>query len=183
MAAESESAAWLSQAASRWGHYGPTWLAMSVAAIIAFGLNPLQLTTTSALVTPLAILAFALASWRAMRQHDRHLCEMCTMSMPLNTAEVAARYRLRFAVVHTVAVKSMVISYVGVLVGADLVLLHGTFMERLVWAGIQSTMVYLVLAYSSHRRFQPWCPQCHGGHGERDRTGDRGPAPVGDHSR
>jgi hypothetical protein len=153
-----------------------------VAAIVAFGLNPMDVTTPAALAVPIVILVFALLSWRAMRQHDRRLCEICMISMPLNMAEVAARYRLRFAVVHAVVIKSIVISYLVVLIGSDLVLLHGTLMERVVWAAIQSTMVYLVLAYSSHRRFQPWCPQCHGGDGERDRSADRGPAPIDSHS-
>jgi hypothetical protein len=183
MAAESNSAPWLGQAATRWGHFGATWLVLTVVAIIAFGLNPPAATGVSALAAPLAILVFALVSWTAMRQHDRHLCELCAAAMPLNMAEVAARYRLRFAVVHSAVAKFAVISYLAVLVGSDVILLHGSLSERIVWAGIQSTMIYLVLAYSSHRRFQPWCPQCHGGQGERDRSDDRGPAPLDHHSR
>jgi hypothetical protein len=157
---------------------------ISVAAIIAYGLNPLHVANSahvSALLVPLAILLFALGSWRAMRHHDRRLCEVCAMSMPLNTAEVAARYRMRFAIVHAVVVKSIVVSYLLVLVGSDIVLLHGTLVERIIWAGIQSTMVYLVLAYSTHRKLQPWCPQCHGGQGEPAQ--DRGPAPLDNYRR
>ena len=26
-------------------------------------------------------------------------------------------------------------------------------------------MIYLILAYSSHRKLQPWCPWCSGGGG------------------
>ena len=179
MTAGGNSASRLGHGANRWGHFGPTCLALSVAAIVGFGLNPVAVTTTSALVTLTAILAFALISWRAMRQHDRHLCEICAMSMPLNTSEVAARHRLRFAVVHAMVVKSIAMSYLALVVGSDLVLLHGNYIERILWASIQLTMVYLVLAYSSHRRFQPWCPRCHGGHGERDRSKDHDPAPLG----
>jgi Zn-dependent protease with chaperone function len=183
MPAESHSTPWLGQVARRWGHYGATWLVLSVGGILALGLNPPRVSGTSALIAPIAIFGFALASWSAMRQHDRRLCELCTTSMPLNMTERAARYRLRFTVVHAVVSKPLVISYLVVLIGSDLVLMRGTAVERLAWAGIQSSMVYLVLAYASHRRFQPWCPQCRGGHGERDRSDDRGPAPLDNHSR
>jgi hypothetical protein len=183
MAAGSNSASWVGPAASRWGHFGPTWIALSVAAVIAFGLNPIPLAPASALAVLFAIAVFALVGWRAMRQHDRRLCETCMTSMPLNPAEVASRHRLRFAVAHALVVKSVGLAYLVVVVGSDLVLLRGNIVARIVWAIIQSTMVYLVLAYSSHRRFQPWCPQCRGGHGDRDRDGDRGPAPLGHQSR
>jgi hypothetical protein len=183
MAAASDSAPWGGPVARRWGHYGPTWIALSVAAVIAFGLNPVSLAPGSTLAVLFAIAAFALIGWRAMRQHDRRLCESCMMSMPLNPAEVASRHRLRFAVAHALVVKSVGLAYLAVVVGSDLVLLPGSLVERIAWAIIQSTMVYLVLAYSSHRRFQPWCPQCRGGHGDRDRDSDRGPAPLGQQSR
>jgi hypothetical protein len=181
MTAGSSDSAWLGRGASRWGHFGSAGLTISVVATIMLVLRPPAATGGSALIAPAIILAFALISWRAMRQHDRRLCEACARSMPLNTAEVAARYRMRFAVAHAASVKWIVISYLVVLVGSDVVLLPGAVNERLVWAAIQSTMVYLVLAYSSHRRFQPWCPQCRGGHGERD-SEFRGPVPLNDHS-
>jgi len=170
-------------AVTRWGHFGPTWIATSVAAIIAFGLDPVPMTNASALAVLVAILAFALIGWAAMRQHDRQLCEICVLSMPLNLAEVAARHRLRFAIVHAMVAKSIAFSYLAVVVGSDLVLLPGPTIARIAWAAIQSTMVYVVLAYSSHRRFQPWCPRCMGGDGERDHSGDRGPAPLDNRSR
>ena len=28
------------------------------------------------------------------------------------------------------------------------------------WAAVQSTLIYLVLAHSTHRRLQPWCSRC-----------------------
>jgi hypothetical protein len=183
MTAGGSGSAWLGHSASRWGHFGSAGLTISVFATIILVLRPPAATGSSALIAPAIILAFALISWRAMRQHDRRLCEACARSMPLNMAEVAARYRLRFVVAHAVSVKWAAFSYLALLVGSDLVLLPGAVNERLAWAAIQSTMVYLVLAYSSHRRFQPWCPQCRGGHGERDDSNDRGPVPLNDHSR
>ena len=183
MPSETHNTPWFGPVARRWGHYGSVGLVLSVAAILALGLNPPGASGGSALVAPVAILTFALLSWSAMRQHDRRLCEICATSMPLNMIEVAARYRMRFSVVHAAAVKPFVVSYLAVLIGSDVVLLRGTMIERLVWAGIQSTMVYLVLAYASHRKYQPWCPQCRGGHGEGDRSDDHGPAPLDIRSR
>lgn len=183
MAANSNIAPRAGQAASRWGHWGPTWLILSVGAIIAIGLHPLEAGTPASVLVPIAVLGFAVVSWLAMRQHDRRLCEVCAMAMPLNTSEVAARHHYRFAVAHVGSDRPLVLTYVMVLVGSNFVLLHGNLVERISWALIQSTMVYLVLAYSSHRRFQPWCPQCQGGDGNDDRIDHRGPAPSGTHLR
>jgi hypothetical protein len=166
-------------AAARWGHWGPTWLACSVAAILAIGVHPLKPGTPAAILVPMSILAFALISWAAMRQHDRRLCEICAASVPLNASEVAARHHLRFAVAHAGSRRSLVVGYLVVLAGSDVVLLSGNEFQRICWGVIQSSMIYLVLAYSTHRRFQPWCPQCRGGDGRQDHVADRGPAPLG----
>ena len=172
------SAPWPSRGAGRWSHYGLVWLWIAVASVIAFGLNPVPVATNSALLGLSAIAAFALIGWHAVRRHDRRLCEICAAAMPLNMAEVAARYRMRFAIVHALVVRPIGLSYLALVVGSDLVLLHGPTIARIVWAAIQASMVYLVIAYSSHRRFQPWCPQCRGGHGERDHSPDRDPVPL-----
>ncbi len=178
MTSDSDSAPWAGRGVSRWAHYGPVWLWISVGAIVAFGLNPVDLSTNSALLALTAIVACAFIGWRSMRHHDRRLCERCVVSMPLNPADVAARYRIRFAIVHALVVRPIGLSYLALVIGSDLVLLHGPTIERIGWAVIQLSMVYLVVAYSSHRRLQPWCPQCRGGHGERDHSFDRGPAPL-----
>lgn len=170
-------------ASSRWGHHGTAFLVTSIAGVIALGLDPQPLSPRVAVLASILILAFVLITWSALRRHDRRLCELCATAMPLNVAEVAARHRLRFAVVHSATVKPVVLSYLAVLLGSDILLMRGSFPERVAWALVQSSMVYLVLAYSSHRRFQPWCPQCHGGQGERDRIHDAGPSPLDQRSR
>jgi hypothetical protein len=122
-----------------------------------------------ALWLPGALFATVIFAWLLMRQHDRRLCERCATSMPLNAAEVATRHHYRFSTAH--AQRSTIVSYLFVLVTANLLLISGSTSGRLAWAVIESSMVYLVLAYSSHRRFQPWCPRCRqdgGGQGEFD---------------
>jgi hypothetical protein len=78
--------------------------------------------------------------------------------MPLNAAEVAAAYRFRFAAAH--ASRRTIVAYLIVLIGANFLLVVGGQPGRYVWALTQLSMIYLVLAYSSHRRFQPWCRRC-----------------------
>ena len=174
-----ESAFGSGSAAAWWGHWGSAGLAGSVAAILAMGVHPLPAGTPAAVLVPLSVLALALVSWLAMRQHDRRLCEMCAASVPLNASEVAARQHRRFAVAHAGSHRSLVVAYLAVLAGSDVVLLNGNELQRICWGLIQSSMIYLVLAYSTHRRLQPWCPQCRGGDGRSDRVDDRGPAPLG----
>jgi hypothetical protein len=84
-------------------------------------------------------------------------------AMPLDADRVAARYGQRFRAAHLASNRPLVIGYLLVLVLSDILLLRGGILERVCWALVQSSMFYLVLAYSSHRRFQPWCPQCRGG--------------------
>ena len=49
---------------------------------------------------------------------------------------------------------------------------------RYLWAICQCTMIYLVLAYSTHRRLQPWCPFCRGGGDEQGADAPE-PTPTG----
>jgi hypothetical protein len=142
----------------RAGHWASSVLIWSIIAAVALGVVPLPAGTPGAMWLPLALFAIVIGSWLLMRQHDRRLCEHCAQSMPLNAAEVAAAYRYRFATAH--ANRRTIVSYLVVLIGANVLLVAGGQPGRYLWALIQLSMVYLVLAYSSHRRFQPWCPQC-----------------------
>ena len=165
--------AWGGPAASRWGHWGAAWLVACVVALIGLATDPFGRGSIGAIVAPIVLFGCVVAGWLAMRRHDRALCEACVRVMPLNASEVAARYKRQFAVVHAGSNRLLVIAYLAVLVGSDLVLLRHGAAARACWMVIQSSMVYLVLAYSSHRRFQPWCPQCQGGDGDKERD----PAP------
>jgi len=97
--------------------------------------------------------------------------------MPLNPAQEAARYHNRFAVAHVE--RPMVIGYLLVLIVSNLLLVGGATLGRLIWGVVQSSMVYLVLAYSTHRRLQPWCPRCQDGGGGDHRFDPVDPLPFG----
>jgi hypothetical protein len=115
-----------------------------------------------ALTVPVALFGVVILAFLLMRQHDRRLCETCMLSMPLNAAERASHFQLRFWLAHSAADPRIVGPYLLVLIGSNfatgVIGLWG-------WAAIQLTMIYLVLAYSTHRKLQPWCPWCSDGGG------------------
>ncbi|MEO6701106.1 MAG: hypothetical protein ABI140_13225 [Jatrophihabitantaceae bacterium] len=147
--------------ARRWGHYAPQLLSAAILAAIALGIRPVT-PTPLILLAVLSLLAFVLATWLLMREHDRRLCESCAASMPLNAAEYASRYQRRFWLAHSGSNPRVIVPYLIVLIGSNFLT---STPGRLCWAIIQSSMVYLILAYSSHRMLQPWCPWCAGGGG------------------
>ena len=151
-----------------WGHYGTESLIVAIAGSIAVGVYPPP--GLFALTAPLALVLFVIGSWLLMRRHDRHLCERCMASMPLNPAEDAARMRNRFWMAHTGSEPRFLIPYFAVIFGASLAF---NTIGRIPWAIIQSSMIYLVLSHSTHRKLQPWCPWCsEGGGGSRVDTPD-----------
>ena len=104
-------------------------------------------------------------------------------AMPLNPSEAAARCRLRFLVTHLASNRRAVVTYLLFLVSSNVLLLipgPGTAqtLGQYSWALVQTTMIYLVLCHSTHRRLQPWCPECEGG-GPGDEEQVSGPAPSG----
>lgn len=162
--------------ARRWGHFAPHLLNASILGAIALGIRPLTPTPLT-LLTAVVLLAFVVVTWLFMRQHDRRLCERCAASMPLNAAEHAARYNRRFRLAHAGGNPRVMIPYLLVLVGSNF--LTGT-LGRIGWALVQSTMIYLIMAHSTHRNLQPWCPECSGGgSGNRDSV-DEPDLPRGD---
>jgi len=162
----------------RWGHYGPEALSASVLCVIVIGVHPLA--WPLALTVPIALLMFVVASWLLMRQHDRRLCELCMLSMPLNPSEQSVRYKRRFWVAHSGGEPRVVVPYLIVLIGSNFVI---DTITRIGWALIQSTMIYLIMSYSTHRRLQPWCPWCRGdgGGGREDEDATPPPPPVDRH--
>lgn len=149
----------------RCGHSAYVLLCAAIVVVIAMGLYPLP--GVAALTVPLAVLVVVLASWLAMRRHDRSLCERCVAALPLNPAERAARCQRMFWVTHRGLEPRYLVPYLIVLIGSNFAT---STPGRLAWAIIQSSMIYLILAYTWHRRLQPWCPWCRGdgGGGERD---------------
>lgn len=151
-------------------------------ATIALVLRPLPPDNLAAVLIPVALFGLVIGSWIMMRQHDRRLCEQCLSSMPLDASRTAARCGRRFALAHLGSDRRFVVGYLVVLIGSNFVLLDTTALPasagRWLWAAIQSTMIYLILAYSTHRKLQPWCPQCRDGGGGTDVDAPE-PVPTG----
>lgn len=164
--------------ADLWGHVAPEVLCASVVGAIVLGLRPPQ--GVLMLTLPLALMTVALTSWLLMSRHDRRLCEHCMSAMPLNAAEQAAKYQRRFWMAHTGSERRFLIPYLAVLIGSNF--FPGTW-GRLAWAVIQSSMIYLILSYVAHRRFQPWCPWCSSGGGGSEHDDDVTPPPLPDNDR
>jgi hypothetical protein len=177
---------WPARVAIRWGHWGAQILVASIVGAIVLVLRPPPPGNPLALEGPIALCFFVLASWGFMRQHDRRLCEPCMATLPLNASEMAVNYRRRLAVAHLGANLPITVAYLAVLIGSSPVLLDTTLLPHAlagyVWAAIQSTMIYLVLSYTTHRRLQPWCPQCSGGDGGREDVDAPDPVPTGSHT-
>jgi hypothetical protein len=146
---------WNERVVAAWGHFAPELLSVSIVAAIAVGLRPPS--GPLMLTLPAALMLFVVASWLCMRRHDRRLCEQCAASMPLNAAERAGRYQRRFWLAHAASEPRYLVPYLIVLIGSNFA--PGTF-GHIVWAVAQSSMIYLIVSHSSHRRLQPWCPTC-----------------------
>jgi hypothetical protein len=146
--------------ADAWGHNAPEVLSICVVGLVAARTFP----PPPALILPIAglLAALVLTSWLLLRRHDRRLCETCIAGLPLDPSQRAARYGFRFRTAHIGSSRLLVAGYLAVVVGSNL--LPGT-VGRLIWAAAQLSMLYLVLSYVTHRRLQPWCPQCRNGGG------------------
>lgn len=142
------------------GHYATEMLIGAIVAVVLVPVLPLPGLFT--VTVPLALFGLVIVAFLLLRDHDRRLCEMCMLSMPLNAAERASVYQLRFWLAHSALDPRIVVPYMVVLIGSNFVIPIITLVG---WAAIQLTMVYLVLAYSTHRKLQPWCPWCSEGGG------------------
>jgi hypothetical protein len=169
---------WSERLYARWGHFAPELLIGAIGAVILLRLRPVY--GPLALAVSFGLVAFVLTSWLLMRRHDRGLCEHCLAAMPLNPSELAVRYRRRFWASHAGAEPRYVLPYLAVLIGSNFA--TGPI-GRLGWAVVQSSMVFLILAYSTHRRLQPWCPWCQEGGGGWDDDQPATPDPLPDDRR
>jgi hypothetical protein len=157
---------WSARLAERWGHLAPTALVISIVGVILLRLHP-PTDPMMSLGVSVALITFVIASWLLMRRHDRGLCEHCMAGMPLNPSALAVRYKRRFWLSHSAAEPRYVLPYFAVLIGSSFLPGQGGL---LIWSLVQTSMIYLITAYSTHRRLQPWCPWCrdNGGGGEED---------------
>jgi len=168
---------WSDRLAARCGHFAPQALIGSIVAVILLRVDP-PADPSAALGVSVALIAFVLASWLLLRRHDRGLCEHCLAAMPLNPSELAVHYKRRFWLSHTGAQPRYVILYLVVLIGSNF--LPGRI-GLLIWTLVQTSMIYLILAYSTHRRLQPWCPWCRNDGGDDDEQPATPDPHPGDH--
>jgi MFS family permease len=157
------------------GHRAVYLLAVIVAVAIALRVYPIPPENPLSVLAPVGLMGLVIWCWVLMRRHDHGLCEGCLTSMPLNPSLDAARYAHRLATAHLGANRPLVVGYLAVLIGSAFV--PGP-VGLVVWSLAQSTMIYLLLSYTTHRRLQPWCPACKGGGSERD-TVPPNPSPQG----
>ena len=170
----SDTYPWSGRLAGRWGHCAPESLMVAIVGVIVLKLRPIE-DPILGLTAGLGLLAFILATWLVMRRHDRGLCEHCVASMPLNPSAMAVRYQRRFWLTHTGTELRFVIPYLAVLIGLGFATSPAGVAA---WVLAQSTMIYAILAYATHRRLQPWCPWCKEGGGGADKEEPAIPDPV-----
>lgn len=158
-----------SRPSGRSGHYSQQILIGGIVAASALAF--VQIDYRLNLVLRICVLVVMVFAWLSLRDHDRHLCERCMMTMPLNPAEHAVHLRRRFATVHLAQRPLVIVLYLLALIGTNMMLLiNDSLPVKLLWAAAQLSMVYLVLAHGSHRMYQPWCPQCATGGTEKERS-------------
>ena len=166
----------------RWGHWASQVLIAAILVTIAIVLRPLPYDSPAVTLVPMLLVLTVVTSWLLMRQHDRRLCEDCLRGLPLNPAQDADRFRRRLMLAHLAGDRRVVVGYLLLLLASNLALDPGpvpSVVGRALWAAVQSTMVYLMLAYGTHRRLQPWCPQCGGGGDDRQDADAPAPLPTG----
>ena len=162
-AAWDDGGAWTSRLAATLGHHASELLVASIGGAVILGLRPLP--GAFGLTVPIALFGFVIASWLLMRAHDRRLCEACMSAMPLDAAAQATKFKRRFWTAHTGSEPRYLVPYLVLLIGSNFVT---STPGRIFWAAMQLSMIYLILAQSTHRRLQPWCPWCRGGGGGED---------------
>lgn len=167
--------------ATRWGHHGPTIFVSVIGAMAVLALQPVPYPPGAKPLISLAFVSILIATWLEMRKHDRALCERCVADFPLNPAEAAVTYRRRLAMVHLLAERRAATWYlVGVLVACLLPALAPAAFRvpaLAVWLAALGSLAYLLLSGVSHRRLQPWCPQC-GPQGGSDKIETPEPTPL-----
>lgn len=167
--------------ATRWGHYGPAIFVSVIGAMAVLAVQPVPYPTGFKPLVSLAIVSILIATWLEMREHDRALCERCVADFPLNPAESAVTYRRRLAMVHLLAERRAATWYLVTILVACLLppLVPAAFRAPAlaVWLAALGSLAYLLVSGVSHRRLQPWCPQC-GPQGGSDKVETPEPTPL-----
>jgi hypothetical protein len=143
------------------GHYAPWLLPLPIGALVVVTLTADSSSSVPwpVVVVPLVVAGFLVLSLLA---HTRRLCERCVAALPLDAAKVADRYGRRFRIAHLFESKLFALGYLVVVAGASF--FYDDPIGKYPVAAIQASLAYLLFAYVTHQRLQPWCPHCkHGG--------------------
>lgn len=150
--------------ATRWGHSAPTILTAVIGASVLLALRPTAYDATLRPLISLALLGLMIATMVEMRRHDRALCEWCAADMPLNPAQRAQSLARRLAFVHLISERKAGRNYLLAVLVACLLPLFAPASLRIPVMTVailaSASVIYLVLSQVTHRRLQPWCPQC-----------------------
>src|SRR4051812_31769531 len=92
------------------GHYAPWLLSTLVGSLIALTLVPAVAGALPWEVMALALAVVVLLAF-SLFAHNRHLCERCIGSVPLDASAAAARYAVRFRVSHLFERKLFAVCY------------------------------------------------------------------------
>jgi MFS family permease len=142
------------------GHYAPWFIATLIGSLIGLTLLP-SVAAHVGWQLLLALLGAVVLLALSMFAHNRHLCERCIASVPLDASGAAARYAIRFRVAHLFERRRYAVGYLTIVVGSSLLDVHPV--GRYGWAVVQMSLIYLLVVYVTHQRLQPWCPYCRNG--------------------
>jgi hypothetical protein len=142
------------------GHYAPFMIVTLIGALIVLTLVP-ALSAYIAWQVLLSIQLGVIFLAISIFAHNRRLCARCIASVPLDAANVAARYTLRFRVAHVFDRRAWAAGYLAIVLVAAFGSTHPV--GRYGWAVVQASLAYLLLVYVTHQRLQPWCPHCRNG--------------------
>jgi hypothetical protein len=167
--------------ASRWGHAGPRIFAGILGTMALLAVLPVTYPPGGKQLVSLAMLALTIVTLLEMRKHDRALCERCVADFPLNPAQEAETHRRRLAAAHLMAERRAAAWYLAAVLVACLLPILAPPPLRvpalLLWLASLASLVYVMQSGVTHRRLQPWCPQC-GPQGGSDQVETPEPTPL-----
>lgn len=167
--------------ATRWGHAGPTIFVVIIGTMAVLAFLPVPYPPGGKPLVSVAFIALMIATYAEMRKHDRGLCERCVAEFPLNPAQAAETYRHRLATVHLLANRRAATYYLLAILVACLLPIFAPAPLQVpamaLWLASLASLIYLVQSGVTHRRLQPWCPQC-GNQGGNDKVDTPEPMPL-----
>lgn len=166
---------------SLWGHHGPSVLIGVFGTMATLAILPVPYPPGGKPLVSLTMIVLMLVSYFEMRKHDRGLCERCVADFPLNPAHDAEKYERRLSLVHTLAERRnatwFLIAIVVTCLLPHLVPHPLQAPAMALWLASLFVLIYYVQSGQTHRKLQPWCPQC-GNQGGSDKVDTPEPMPL-----